>query len=181
MYSNRVRLLSGLSILACCFAGCGGRSADMGKVLTIQDDFELCDKLFLLLTDRHGDNFDVSKCDEKEETVMLVWHASGIIDNGGFQYLFEGSFNGDPDFARTAKAFKAIKAKKCAAAVGEALALFPGSKPPANIEKRLQTYQSVGASKRGAIDEKFFSESKEIRTYLARYIRDNSEEFKKLK
>jgi hypothetical protein len=51
------------------------------------------------------------------------------LSNGGFQYLFEGYFKGDPFFAKTAAAFKTIKASKCAEAVEEALKLFTDSKP----------------------------------------------------
>lgn len=151
------------------------------KLLATQDDFELCDQLFLRLVDRYGEDFDVSKCQEKEQVVVLVWHASGIIDNGGFQYLFEGNFKGDPHFAKTAAAFKTIKAAKCAEAAQEALKLFPDSKPPTDIAKRLKLYESVSAAKREAIDAKFFSQSKDIRTILANYIRENREEFKYLK
>lgn len=156
-------------------------SADVNEVLDTKDDFELCDELFKLMIKHYGEDFDVSKCKEKDQPVILVWHASGIIDNGGFQYLFEGDFKGDPFFARTAAAFKTIKATKCAEAVDEALKLFPDSKPPQNINKRLKIYQAVAAAKREAIDVKFFSESKEMKTILAKYIRENRAEFKHLR
>jgi Domain of unknown function (DUF4375) len=116
-----------------------------------------------------------------DQPVLLVWHASGMIDNGGFQYLFEGNFKGDPHFAKTAAAFHTIKAAKCAEAVQEALKLFPDSKPPTDIEKRLNVYQSVDVAKREVIDGKFFSESKDLKTILAKYIRENRKEFKHLK
>jgi hypothetical protein len=151
------------------------------KILDTEDDFELCDELFKLIIKHYGEGFDVSKCKEKDVPVILVWHASGIIDNGGFQYLFEGNFKGDPYFAKTATAFKTIKASKCAEAVQEALKLFPESKPPQDINKRLTIYQAIPAEKRVAIDRKFFSESKEINTILAKYIRENRTEFKHLK
>jgi hypothetical protein len=163
-------------------AGCNrSKSADVNKVLDTKDDFELCDELFKLMIKHYGEDFDVSKCKEKDQPVILVWHASGIIDNGGFQYLFEGNFKGDPQFAKTAAAFKTIKASKCAEAVEEALNLFPDSKPPQDIDKRLKIYQAVPAAKREAIDVKFFSESKEMKTILAKYIRENRAEFKHLK
>lgn len=154
---------------------------DVNKVLETSDDFVLCDEIFKLMIKYYGEDFDVSKCKEKDQSVILVWHASGIVDNGGFQYLFEGNFKGDPHFAKTAAVFKIIKASKCAAAVEEALRLFPDSKPPEDIKKRLKTYQAVPAAKRQAIDVKFFSESKQMKTILAKYIRENREEFKHLR
>lgn len=156
-------------------------SADANKVLDTKDDFELCNEFFLLMIKHYGEDFDVSKCKEKDQPVNLVWHASGIIDNDGFQYLFEGTFIDDPYFAKTAAAFKIIKASKCAEAVDKALKLFPESKPPQDINKRLEIYQAVPAAKRQAIDVKFFRESKKLKTILARYIRENRAEFKHLK
>jgi hypothetical protein len=156
-------------------------SSDVDKLLKTEDDFELCDELFKRMLKHYGKDFDVSKCKKQDQTVILVWHVSGIIDNGGFHYLFEGNLKGDPHFASTAAAFKTIKAAKCAEAAEEALNPFPESKPPTDVEKRLKVYEAVNAAKRQAIDRKFFSESKEIKKILARYIRENRDEFKHLK
>ena len=162
--------------------GCNrAMSGDIDKLLKTEDDFELCDQLYMRMLKHYGDDVDVSKCKEKDQVVILVWQASGFIGDGGFQYLFEHDFKDDPDFAKTAAAFKTIKAAKCAEAVEEALKLFPDSKPPTDIEKRLEVYQSVSEAKREAIDLKFFSESKEMATILAKYIRENRDEFKHLK
>jgi hypothetical protein len=89
-------------------------SDEIDKLLEKEDDFELCDELFKRLDTRYGDDHDVSNYREEHRVVLLVWHAGGIIDNGGFQYLFEGTFDGDPHFAKTAAAFRAINAMKCA-------------------------------------------------------------------
>lgn len=172
----------GLFLAALSSTGCSrAMSSDVEKVLKTEDDFELCDGLFKFMLKHYGQDFDVSKCKEQDQVVILVWHASGIIDNGGFQYLFEGDFKGDAGFAKTAGAYKTVKAAKCAEAVEEALALFPGSMPPLDIEKRLKVYQAVNAAKRQEIDNRFFGESKEIKTLLAKYIRENSDEFKHLR
>jgi hypothetical protein len=155
-------------------------SNDLDKLLNTSDDFMLCDELFKRIVRHHGEDLDVSNCKEKEQIVLLVYHATGIIENGGFQFLFEGEFKGDPYFAKTAAAFKQINAEKCAVATEEALKLFPNSKPPTDIEKRLRIYQSVNESKREAIDRKFFSQSQEVTTLLAKFIRENRAEFKHL-
>lgn len=159
----------------------GTVSADVNKILEIKDDRELCDKLFDLMIKHYGEDFDISKCKEKDQPVILVLAADGIIGNGGFQFLFEGHFKGDPYFAKTAAAYKIIKASKCAKAFEEALKLFPDSKPPQDIDKRLKIYQGVPKAKREAIDDKFFSESRMMKTILAKYIRENRMEFKHLK
>jgi|SRR5579862_3596941 len=174
---------------------------NVDKLLETADDFGLCNELFTRILKHHGEDFDVSKCNEHEQVVLLVWQACGVIDNGGFQYLLECNFKGDPFFAKTAAAFQTIKATKCAEAMAEALSVFPNSKPPADIKARLKIYQSPTAPKpwkalreffgkrRGKIfakymsdiDVKFFSESKDIGTILAKYIREHRESFRHLK
>jgi len=157
--------------------GCKGSSADLEKLLNTQDDHELCDKLFMRITDRYGNELDVARYRDKERVVMLVLHTSGIIDNGGFQYLFEGNLNGDPHYAKTAAAYNAVGAEKCAEAVAEALALFPDSKPPTDPKARLAAFQATNPAKRQAIDRKFFSDSKEIEKHVAKFVRENRADF----
>jgi hypothetical protein len=154
---------------------------DIERLLETPDDFELCDQLFLRIVAHYGDPVDVSKCKVAERVVLLVWQTYGIVDNGGFQYLFEGTYRGDPHFAKTATAFQAIPARKCAEAVGDALRLFPDSRPPIDIKQRLKVYHRASGAKREAIDDKFFSESENIKTILAKYVRENCEEFMHLK
>jgi hypothetical protein len=151
------------------------------EVLKIKDDDELCSKVYDHLIKHYGEKLDASKMAEKHRPALLTFHAMGIIDNGGFQYLFEGDFKGDPVFALTLTAFKNIKAEKCAEAFAEALRLFPDSRPPTDIEKRLKVYQSHPMERRNAIDMKFFKGSKEVPKLLAKYIRENAAEFRKLK
>lgn len=176
-------LLGSLALLTTVIllAGCDRTMpADGNKVLDTKDDFALCEGLFKLMIEHYGEEFDISKCKDKDLSVILVWHVTDIIENGGFQYLFEGNLKGDPYFVRTAAAFKAIKASKCAEAFDEALKQFPDAKPPQDINKRLLIYQAVPGEKRLAIDDKFFSESRDMKTILAKYIRENRAAFKHL-
>jgi hypothetical protein len=109
--------------------------------------------------------------------VLLAWHAMGIIDNGGFQYLFEGSFEVDPGIGKTAAVFTRIDSRPCAEAFEEVFRLFPDSKPPTDDFERLELYEAVSEDRRRAIDRKFWSGSRSIPTLLARYIRENHNAF----
>lgn len=134
-------------------AGCDQTpGVDIDAILNTQDDVELCDALSTRMVEHYGVDFDISKCKEKDQPVILAWHARGIIDNGGMQYLFEHDFKGDPHYARIAAAFKTIKASKCAEAIEEALARFPNSQPPLEIEARLKLYQGAPEDERRATD-----------------------------
>ncbi|MDA7504180.1 hypothetical protein N8553_04290, partial [bacterium] len=65
------------------------------------EDIDLADVIFDRILKEHGEDLDPSKISKPQQTVMLVYHSYGIIGNGGFQYLFEGDFPGDPEFLLT--------------------------------------------------------------------------------
>src|SRR5262249_24060397 len=64
------------------------------------------------------------------------------VGNGGFQYLFEADLPGDPELVHTRQAFKTIKAHKASEAFEKAMAVFPNSTPPKDVQSRLKIYQS---------------------------------------
>jgi hypothetical protein len=156
-------------------------AADIGTILSTKNDFSLCNKLYRRLVEHYGgDDFDVSSCADEHQVCILAWQATGIIDNGGFRYLFEGYFRGDPYFERTAAAFRAVKALRCADAFAEALGLFRFSMPPRDLDVREKVYLSKSESQRDAIDSKFWSESEDVPKLLAKYIREHREAFENL-
>ncbi len=67
---------------------------------------------------------------------MLVWHSAGIIDNGGFEYLFAGDFPGDPDYQITAETYKTAGLLRGYEAFQEAFALFPKGRVPHDRAER---------------------------------------------
>jgi hypothetical protein len=114
--------------------------------------------------------------------VVLVVHAHGIIGNGGFQYLFEGDFPGDPEFLHTRQAFKTIGATRASAAFEKAFALFPKSTPPADIERRLAIWQARythmdAIRDKESPDAMFFASMKETIQLLEAYIKANRQAF----
>ena len=106
---------------------------------------------------------------------MLVWHSSGIIDNGGFEYLFSGDFDGDPEFKITAEAYKTVGLTGGYEAFQEAFKLFPNGKIPHDAEDRIQQYKMADESVREAINRKHWKDGwEDLREKkLAQYIRDN--------
>jgi hypothetical protein len=158
----------------------------LDKLLATQDA-ELCGMVFDRIIKRHGINANVSDLTKEEQVVDLVMSAYGIIGNGGFQYLFEWTFEGDPHFAKTVAAFEAIGALECAQALRDELSIFPNSKPPRDIDRRLRIYdEKTGAkvplkirmrigNKDSAIHpiDRFFNQSRDIEKLLARYIWQN--------
>jgi hypothetical protein len=144
------------------------------------DDAALLSAAFDLIVRHYGDDLDVSQLRPEERNVLLADHARGIIDNGGFNYLFEGSFKGDPDFTLTAEAYRAIGCAEAAEAFREVLALFPGGRVPTDIEKRLKIYRKGGGNKRHEIDSRFWDASEDIERCLASYVRSHREVFRRV-
>ena len=51
----------------------------------------------------------------RRERTIVVYAAQGIIDNGGFQYLFESDFPGCPPCSLTVPAFRRNGAREAGA------------------------------------------------------------------
>jgi hypothetical protein len=142
-------------------------------------DWELIESTFDQILEKHGREFEASELRAEEQTVVLVVTAKGIIDNGGFQYLFEGCFAGDPGYELTAAAFERIGALGCVLAFKRAFGLFPGHVPPEAIKTRMDVFGRVPEPRRSGIDELFFDRTHDVWRLLARYIRIHASAFEK--
>lgn len=150
------------------------------QLLAESDDFELCDGVFTRIVEYHGGDIDASAISEHERVVLLVWHVSGIIGNGGFRYLFEGDLKGDPYFILTVEAFRATGCKKAAEAVRKTLAMFPQSRPPRDIEERLRYYLRRITGWPTDLGMQFFDPQDDLKKHLASYIRSHADAFAQL-
>ena len=148
------------------------------EIFDLKDDGKLCDEVFKRIAKLHGNRMDISKESKCERVVTLVWHSMGIIGNGGFYYLFQGNFNGDPGYIYTAAAFEKIGAVEAATAFKEALATFPKNKLPENIEERNQIWSKLPWDHDA--NRKFWRANDEIVTKLAAFIRANRKQFSHL-
>ena len=161
------------------------------EMLLAMQDSDLCGLVWDRIIDHHGDDSDMSGYTEEEQVVDLVMRAYGFISNGGFQYLFESTFKGDPYYAKTAAAFEAIRARECAQALVDELSIFPKSKPPRNLEQRLKLYTECGGGQpprnirmrignkdpREYPIDRFYRQSPDILRLLANYIWENRATF----
>ena len=77
-------------------------------------------------------NGDLSVLPEPLQTLVLIYSAQGVIDNGGFQYFFESDWPGSPKYSVFSNAYRAIGANQVAVALDQATALFPFDEPHLN-------------------------------------------------
>jgi hypothetical protein len=152
----------------------------IAEVFTRYEGDKLVTAVFGRILRYHGDPPDFEEMSEPERNVLLAYHVMGIVGNGGFNYLFEGNLSGDPDYTRTLRAYEQIGAANAAAAVRDALALFPGGRAPADIDERLQVYRSGPGDRRHAIDCRFWDAHEEIDKCLESYLRANAAAFRHL-
>lgn len=156
------------------------KSIRIAELLEDNDPDELLAVVFKRIVRRYSGNLNVMQLKEHERVFLLAYDAWGIINNGGFNYLFERNILGDPRFEETAAAFAAIGCDVAAEAFAKVFALFPDRRPPEDVRLRLHLYRQGPGVRRGAIDEQFFAADKEIQRLLLAYVQNHREEFTEL-
>jgi hypothetical protein len=144
-----------------------------GRDLESANDSELCDRVSLLVTYERGSDgaFDETQPDL---CVFLVWGAKGVLDNGGFQYLFEGDYAPmDPDLKNTRRAFEIIGLPHVVAAFDIAFSAFEGDVPPANPERREDLWKKTDESLRERANAHWFKNNG-VEAKVAAFIRRNA-------
>jgi hypothetical protein len=150
-------------------------------------DFDLVNSVFVKIGERYNHWVDASKYTPEERVIMLVWHSAGIIDNGGFEFLFYGDFDGDPDYSITAESYKIVGLTRGYEAFQDAFRLFPDGKVPrvspeqpahdykVAIEDRVRQYKTADESIREEINKKHWQDGwdKLREKSLSQYIREN--------
>ncbi|HEY7330802.1 MAG TPA: DUF4375 domain-containing protein [Gemmataceae bacterium] len=159
---------------------CTRKRLRIAELLESNDVDELLSLVFKRIMRRYGSDLNVMELKEHERVFLLAYDAWGIIGNGGFNYLFERSIPGDPHYEQTASAFAAIGCDAAADAFAKVFQLFPGGRPPEEVEERLRLYRRGPGTMRGPIDEQFFAASKDMEKYLHAYVRAHGEQFAEL-
>lgn len=152
-------------------------STPLATLLAKACDFDLINAVFSKISDRHSPWVDVSAYTPEERVVMLVWHSSGIISNGGIEYLFAGEFDNDPDFRITAEAYKTAGLDRSYEAFQAAFNLFPGGVVPHDPEERARLFFEANKSARQALDRTIWHDARAQQKKLAEFIRQHADDF----
>jgi hypothetical protein len=152
-----------------------GSDTPFNVLLADAGDFDLVNGTFVKIGDRYGHWVDASQYTAEERVIMLVWHSSGIIDNGGFEYLFSGDFDGDPEFRITADAYRIAGLIGGYDAFQEAFSRFPDSTVPHTSKERIAQYSTTPEAVREAINRKHWQDGWDNlrEKKLAEFIRAN--------
>ena len=84
----RAILIAAMIAFGAFLAGCQQQLAkevsQFDELLATTDDSKLCEDIYGMILYQDGKTFDPAKCNKAEQVVFRVYHATGIIDNGGF-------------------------------------------------------------------------------------------------
>ncbi len=140
-----------------------------------EKDSALCDDVFMLYAEITT-TIDVRTMSPHERVVSLAWHFGGIIDNGGFGYLYTANIAGDPHYRITADAFRVIGCERIAAAFEASFGWFTDRTPPVEVLERRRQFSLVGDDERTRVERLFFAESAHLGDHLGAYIRAHRHE-----
>jgi Domain of unknown function (DUF4375) len=76
--------------------------------------------------------------DEPTQTILAVYGAQGVIDNGGFRFFFESNWPAQPPYTFFSDAYRRIGAERAANAIDRAVAMFPFARPHLAKNRRNQ-------------------------------------------
>jgi len=88
-------------------------------------------------------NGAIEALSEPYKTIVLIYSAQGVLDNGGLVYFFESDFPKNPPYQLFIEAYNKIGATEIALALTSALTFFKIENPEKNIEARLEFLRSL--------------------------------------
>src|SRR5262245_13212256 len=86
---------------------------------------------------------DPSRLNEADQTVVAVYGAQGVIDNGGLKYFFENNWPGTPPYALFTNAYHRIGAIEVARLLDQAAGRFPFPEPHKHQELRREFMETL--------------------------------------
>lgn len=135
-------------------------------------DFELCNCSWKRIVENHGNNPTAKDFNEYEQVIVMVWTLTGIIENGGFRYLFESELPGDIDFILSMKALGIIGCNEAEKILSEIIDRLQkvGDSRVSNSKK----YEEISEDEQNRFDSRFWAEIDNINKQLAGFIRRNN-------
>ncbi len=130
-------------------------------------DFNSINELVLRITEKVR-KLGIHSITEFENTVSLIWQASGIIENGGFQYFYEHELDAEV----VAQAYERIGCVKCAEILRLSWSLFPDSLQTASLEERIE-YMRQNKDVFYDLSNLFWEADTQMEKRLAEYVKGN--------
>jgi hypothetical protein len=151
------------------------------RLLVSPDDFQLINGLYLRIDCDGSDPEEIGRLPTELRVLSQIWGSGGLIDNGGFAYLFTGDV---ADLEELPSALATIGADRAAAVVQDAWNVFPNGKPHKDHWDRVKFIESLEPQAVERLDRcscAYIDCNRRTRRQLADYIRSNWRAFAFLK
>ncbi len=145
------------------------------ELIATASDFDLCNEVFKRIDSHHPRDTRLKEFSRPERVVLCVWNCHGIIGNGGFRYLLEATYVGDPRLKYAYQAFDILGCKPAFDAFRRTFSVFPDGFPPADIDKRMKIY--LKAMRKWPTEEDLLMFKAPVEKALADFIRARPEAF----
>ncbi len=122
-------------------------------------------------------NGDLLKLPVPMQTLVLVYSAQGVIDNGGFEYFFESDWPGSPNYSLFSNAYRTIGADRIAEAIDQAVEFFPFNQPHLNSGLRIEFLESIPADHALVQLGDSACGDESVWVHLSEYVRQNAQVF----
>jgi len=139
------------------------------------EHFDAVDAVFCRLADREQQR-GVESITDIERVVLLVWHASGIIGNGGFRYFFECAL----PLLATAQAYERIGVEQAGSILRRLREIFPGRRVPDDYDRRMaivSRFYHEHTDLLSQLEREFYSTDALMEQQLAGWIRVHHDVF----
>jgi hypothetical protein len=142
----------------------------MGKsLLDVASDYA-----FERLNDVGG---SVAKLPLSLQTVVVIYSAQGVIDNGGLEYFYENDFPDNPPYSLFVSAYRRIGAVEAANCIEQSAAMFPFPDPHLHQKKR-DRFLDRKASRAFSVLSDRICGDESVWKNLALYVKNNRAAFK---
>ncbi|MBL8857595.1 MAG: DUF4375 domain-containing protein [Planctomycetes bacterium] len=115
-----------------------------------------------------------SRLQDPFRTVVVVYSAQGVIDNGGLRYFFGNDWPGQPPYSMVADAYRTIGASPEALAIEAGALLFPFPRPERDLVRRCEILDATESERIDALD---LSMQSDVWSLLAAYVLEHKEAF----
>lgn len=136
----------------------------------IPTNFDICNSTWKRIVSKYPHAKTAIDYPETERVVVLVWTLSGILENGGFEYLFESDLPGDAGLALSKKALQMIGCLTAAELIEEILNQINAEN---DLVSKHDSFMAFPEELRDAWDARFWAEMDNINAKLVNYITEN--------
>jgi hypothetical protein len=158
---------------------CGEKDPQTGTLSTMDISFDkdsLLDRAFRVAQVAYKGAGALEKLPTPLRTVLMIFAAQGIIDNGGLQYFFENDFPGQPPYSTFVDAYREIGAKD-EAALAAGVDLFPFPDPHQHLKLRREFQERFPDEGPFAPYSDFLCGDKKVWEMLLEYVLKHADAF----